>query len=771
MATPTTLLDLPVDILHTIIPYLDAPTFLAFTSTCTALHSPQFLNDSHYWSTLTRDTFRVPNQPVAQTDGVRWQKLYKRLRTQSRIYTWGNNEKGCLGHSSETPAHVAERPELLRRYALARRHISWPVEMQNTRGLGVVSDVQCGGWSTTMLTAKGALYTVGVMDGLHVNNPRHAHVARMQAPMLQPTVLRYPPGFVPAHERHDVSTAIRQFSAGRAHVLGLSDSGRIWTWQNVEHAALHVKFLHHETREKGQRAGRGTVRKVVAGWNKSAALIEGAGIVLWDPLQRRHDDAATEDAALVLESAVVPKTDFRRSKGNQNARQAVESLADSPLDVTVGEVLDFVLLEHVVLFNTSLGKAFASQIIWDDNTQRIDEPIELCLSETTDEDAPAATEADPPFATSVQGSFRSCAVFTSSGAVLTTDQDRLLDLLLSRPTDRPLFTRTPALQNHGVISVAFGDYHYHALHSSGHIASYGNEPQGCGALGLGGHGDPEGRLRGIRYQGIGGDGRLVPHAYAGAGRRVWFEEEKKDWIKFITAGGVDPAEAAERMRMALGSPDVRCQGEVSDWIEQEGADWETKFAGRGAGGGGGEDDDGLGAYFALSVTAAGWHSGALVLVNEELAERVRRGCEVQDPAALEPAGLEADGKQRGGEAASSAVAEEPSSPSRVLSWAASTALDYSRWFLGLAPYNAPATAPTTPVSSPPRSDNATAAAGRTVERQLIHAPRSYGDSPRQGYKYAWARDSFPRLRLSYGVDMPGTVAFDEWRFGRPGGEG
>jgi SCF-associated factor 1 len=35
----------------------------------------------------------------------------------------------------------------------------------------------------------------------------------------------------------------------------------------------------------------------------------------------------------------------------------------------------------------------------------------------------------------------------------------------------------------------------------------------------------------------------------------------------------------------------------------------------------GEDD--LGAHFALRISAAGWHSGALVLVNDELADQVR----------------------------------------------------------------------------------------------------------------------------------------------------
>ena len=759
MATPTNLLDLPVDILHLIIPYLDAPTFLSFTSTCTALHSPEFLNDSHYWSTLTRTTFRVPNQPAAQTDGVRWQKLYKRLRTQSRIYTWGNNEKGCLGHSYDPTGLL---PGIRRGNALRRRqHVSWPAEMQGTSGLGVVSDVQCGGWSTTMLTAKGALYTVGAIDGAQMNRPPFMQTAKMQ-----PTPLRYPPGFAQAHERYDASTAVRQFSAGRAHVLGLSDSGRIWSWQNIEQAALHVKFMHHDTKEQGQSSGRGTVHRVVAGWNKSAALIEGAGIVVWDPLQRGQDETEIEDAALVLESAIVPNTGFRRSKTSHNGRSTSGGPSALSLDTTIGEVLDFVLLESVVLFSTSLGKAFVAQIVWNNDTQRIDEPIELCLSEPVGEnDAVPVTDSDVPFATSVQGSFRSCAIFTSSGAVLTTDQDRLMDVLLARTTEAPLFKRIPALQNRGVISVAFGDYHYHALHSSGHITSYGNEPQACGALGLGGHGDPEGRLRGIRYQGMGGDGRLLPHAYSGSGRRVWFEEEKRDWIKYLTHGGVDPAEAAERMRMTLGSPDVRCQGEVSEWIEQEGRDWEAKFAKLEAGDG--VDDDGLGAYFALSVTAAGWHSGALVLVNEELAEKVRKGCEVRDPSLAPESAAEAH--PEGSPALIPTPTSQPPANPGLLSWATATALDYSRWFLGIAPYNSPAASSATPVSTPPRTSVAT----RTVESQLIHTRRNYGDSPRPGYKYAWAQDHFPRLRLSDGVEMPGTVEFDEWRFGRPdfGGEG
>jgi SCF-associated factor 1 len=729
MAANPPLLDLPVEILLLIFPYLDANSFLSLTSSCKSLHRPEFLHEATFWSAIVRSTFRVPNQPVVQNDGQRWQKLYKRMLMQSRVMTWGDNQKACLGHSYSSPAGFRMRggPHRGHARAVRQKHISWPQKMQNTENIGVVSDLQCGGWSTSLLTSKGAIYTVGVMDGMQFNQPR---APGMQQAKMDPTPLRFPPGFAQPRERYDVATAIKQFSSGRGHVLGLSDSGRIWTWQNIDDAALHVRFLHHDTVEGEREHGRGVTHKVVAGWNKSAALIEGSGIVLWDPLKRENDETATEDAALVLESAVVPKSGYRDTKTGRNRSVEHEDLAD-----TVGEVLNFIVLEHVVLFNTTLGKIFVSEIHWNENEQRMGEPFQLNLT--------SSSEPDEAFATDLQGSFRNFAVFTKSGAVLTCHQDRLTNTLqgFEQDSTQSLFTRIPALQHKSVISVAFGDYHFHALHSPGYITSYGNEPQACGALGLGGHGDPEGRLRGIRYSGMGGDGRLVPHAYT-EGRRIWFEEEKRQWVKFLTSGGADPEEAAGRVRMAIGSPDLAGQGEVSEWVEQQGRDWEEKYGLQD------QDEDGLGAYFALSVTAAGWHSGALVLVNEELAQKISTACEIPDPAAeAEAAPFDND------EADNNNVSTQPFS-------LLSTALDYGRWFLGVGPYSA-----SSPSSNTRQQSNSTRPEG--VETRRTPEPTDYGASPREGKLYAWAGDHFPRLRLHDGREMPGTVEFDEWRYGRP----
>jgi len=139
------LLDLPVDILYLIFPFLDVPSFVSLTTTCKALHDPDLAEYAAFWSSSIRSTFRVPNQPVVENDGKRWLKLYKRLTTQSRVFTWGSNGKANLGHSFETVEQVQRlAPALQRRRAMRGRHVSWPTEMEALADLGIVADLQAG---------------------------------------------------------------------------------------------------------------------------------------------------------------------------------------------------------------------------------------------------------------------------------------------------------------------------------------------------------------------------------------------------------------------------------------------------------------------------------------------------------------------------------------------------------------------------------------------------------------------------------------------------
>ncbi|KAF1832642.1 hypothetical protein BDW02DRAFT_648991 [Decorospora gaudefroyi] len=590
------LTDLPVDVLDLVFPYLDAKSFLALCSTCRAFQQPSIRLDSAYWSYATRSTFRVPNQHVVQHDGLRWQKMYRRLLTQSRVFTWGSNSHNRLGHAYEVSAgQSSPMPRMLRMIRPGRRmhmnsHCAFPVEMENTRNLGVIADMQCGGWSTTLLTSTGSLHTVGVLDGQRVHSSNDS---------LQP--LRFPAGYPSnATDAHyaEPTIAIRQFSAGRSHILALSDSGRLWSWYNVKKDALQVKFLNMDIKELPPTASSsasasssyGQIRRVVAGWSRSSAFIDGIGIVVWDPVERDHDDAS-EDTMLVMEYAEVPNTAYRRVKG---ARESDEQRA---LGEAVGVVLNYILLEHFVVLATETGKVFCGKF---GTKNQIDNIIEL--RQLRNEKGPV----------DVQGSFRSFATFKNN-EVLTTDQNYLEACWGAQHTNPDQtgiagLRRVPALQGNHVISVAFGDYHYLALHSDGKITSYGTEIQACGALGLGNEGDSAtGQARGVAYDRGSGNGYLLPHAYT-HGRQVWFDARKREWLEQTVLGNKDPEEAKDRRAMYTNDRNV--QGEVSEWFEQEGRAWDQD-----------NGEDGLGAYFALGISAAGWHSGALVLVNEELANK------------------------------------------------------------------------------------------------------------------------------------------------------
>lgn len=112
MATSTSFLDLPLDVLFVIFPYLDAHDFLNLTSTCKDLHDSTIRYHSAYWGYATRSKFRVRNRLAVQQDGFHWQRLYKRLLTQSRVFTWGQNTWGCLGQDAhETRVAPPRHPQ------------------------------------------------------------------------------------------------------------------------------------------------------------------------------------------------------------------------------------------------------------------------------------------------------------------------------------------------------------------------------------------------------------------------------------------------------------------------------------------------------------------------------------------------------------------------------------------------------------------------------------------------------------------------------------
>ncbi|MCJ1478834.1 hypothetical protein MMC13_007518 [Lambiella insularis] len=722
--------DLPTDILVLIFPYLSAPDFLAFTSSSKDFFS--FRQEPAYWRGLTTRTFRIPPQPLLQADGARWQRLYQSLLTQSCVYTWGNNERGNLGHEI---AHMSFHTQLDRRggrrgpqrgFQRGTQHsppriedryrpnpdrYGWPTQIWDQNIVGVIADVQCGGWSTVLLNSLGQLFIVGALNGETFG----------QDDALELTQLLFPPGYpATAAGKYEPATAIRQYSVSRSHVLGLSDSGKMWEWSYIRKPGQLVKLISVDVIE-GQVSGRGTVSRVVSGWAGNSAYIVGTGIVLFKSVPG-YDETSETDGFLT-ESKIVPGTSYQRT---QTQRQP-----ESALDGRVGEVINHIILDNYIVFVTRSNKVFVYPA---DVDSSFSEPAELTTF----------SSASPDFnIEDIQGSFRRFGVFSKDGAVLLGNS-ALLEAFLqaSRSPEPALPSALPqpeiiaALQKSSVISLAFGDYHFLALHTDGTISSHGNEPKGCGALGLGSQDLPT--LRGASRP-TGGWNRdrtlQIPpwsSSLSKGLRTIWFEPEKLHWLTDMLSDKAETDEGQGRVEL-MKRYLLEALHVWGEWFEQEGRAWHRGPPSHDPSS---SHDDAAeadkGAYFALKIAAAGWHSAALVLVDKDKAERVRQKWLVKPGAA-------APNENAGGE---EAEGEEIASPSEQLvagvravgSWL----YEKGRMFLGLAQRDA-------------------------VEGE----ERKKKEEEKPVERYVWAGQNLPRLRMANGEVMPGEQPLARWRDKEP----
>ncbi|EXJ75136.1 uncharacterized protein A1O5_01832 [Cladophialophora psammophila CBS 110553] len=616
-------LELPDDVLPIILSFLDPKDYLAFCRVSKVVYS-KYRQDPLYWRHETSNTFRLPISPLLAADGPRWYWLYKRLKTQTRLYTWGQGSPGSLGPGralsvprrppTHDPPHLPQRvlprvptrphPTILPRpypgrgfprQVFQRTSSSWPTETHIPDEVEVIADLQCGGWSTTILSSDGKLYTTGSIDSMdgRVVGESSDH-------------------FRPLEYLTQSTSTIRQFSSGRRHVLALTDGGKILSWDRINAKGLMV-FPRNGT-DFGEKPVR-----VAAGWAESSAYVPNIGIVYWSPLQNDHLDEMLDGK--VVHEKVVPGTARRRT------------------ETGYVEVLKHVVLEEYVVWITNESKVYACALHVDnsDQLEPTHPPFELPGFDAPDRDL-----------RDIQGQFHRFGVFTATGEVLSgdtgyvrrcaeairnrpellssSDWSTMTTLLASRPHD------VPAMQHTGVIALAYGDYHYHALHADGRITSYGTDSQSCGSLGLSGpeHG---GRFRGLRRDrpGLRSDAQLLPIANV-RGRQIWFEPERKDWLQWMEDQLTQPYLTVNgQPARHIWDIDPVKQAAFSEWVEQEGKHWEEGPASSADAGSHADtaetplagDYANLGSYFPIAIAAAGWHSGALVLVDEDKAHEVR----------------------------------------------------------------------------------------------------------------------------------------------------
>ena len=551
--------------------------------------------------------------------------------------------------------------------------------------------------------------------------------------------LSFPPAYpTTTKTRYEPSTAIQQFSTGRSSVLGLSDDGKVWMWESV--VGFQVKLAHVDmVGNKVDRVVAGTLLSFfciggtrgdnhsVIGWNRNSLYVVNVGIIYWASVQDsdvvrggRRERLAVADTMLV-DCVTIPGTSYRRKRNNRH-------IPDDSLEARIGQVTHHIVLEGWIVFTTDLNKVFCYPSIFPMPALNVPQPIELTTF-------PTVSLSETFKIRDLQGSFIRFAVFTTSGAVLTADSDLLNAFrdASSSPSDRPLPSPTLLLspKSNPIISLAYGDHHYHALHSTGTVTSYGIEPQRCGALGLGNVSISY--LRGVTLEGGAfGSGRSP----LGLNPTVWFEPLMETWLKDMSWAAGLP-EARERGRMLLSGHVGACEA-MGRYFERRGARWEESVS----------NEDELGAYFVLKVASAGWHSAALVLVDEDKAEAARKSHLARRPSpasSLAASVQSVDSQGFAYEAIDSPSEQLVIGIRSVGQWI----WDAGRWFLGL-------TARDEATQQQQQQQQNRQAEVERQERSPMERERET-----QGIVYEWSKEHFPRLRMEGGQVMPGEVEVTE----------
>jgi hypothetical protein len=420
-------------------------------------------------------------------------------------------------------------------------------------------------------------------------------------------------------------TFIRQFSAcewvsrREAHILGLSASGDIWLWNQIDSPgkSISLGYFDPDSTFPEDEIEPSRVKSVAAGSYYGAAYITSLGIVFW----RLPTTISYAYTLLPLPFTTIPGTGFHRRS----------SVSDG--STSIGEVKSYLILScDLMVFYTDLNKIFAVPLRTKSSNTTPPHPVEIKAFDSPGTTITGLAGTNHAFLD------QSFSVFTSAGAVHTISitqgwENEVLsqpDIANLKPHQVPALQSPPATSpttTSAVVSLSPGSTHTLALHATGLISSHGQDPGRSGSLGLGT--PPTGCLfRGLRDTQRNnrptGSSELLPHA-THTPHHIWFDPSQRLFLERLALSAETPT---SRTRVAsLRTSDILL-GEFSEWVEQEGLAW-NHFPGPNIEAAS-EDRDadidpyGLGSYFALRVSSARYHGAAIVLVNEELAARVRQ---------------------------------------------------------------------------------------------------------------------------------------------------
>lgn len=253
----------PEIILDNILPLLTLKDILHLSSTSKSLHF--LISDQIVWKRRLLDDYNsyLALRVLTQSDNISldWQDIYRRTLTP-QVYVWGVATNGRLG--------IDFNDERIKR----GNCVPQPIKIDTRSNL---VQLVAGGWSFHGLDRNGDITFWGQYNGdSFIYGPRDYRDSG--ARVDKPTKLRLP--FKTIEMRYVIFIIIynthanRIFSAGRAHIMLLSDDGHVYqsTSCALSHRIIHPLLVNDE------------IEQISAGWTHSAIFTKKGNIMVYWPL-------------------------------------------------------------------------------------------------------------------------------------------------------------------------------------------------------------------------------------------------------------------------------------------------------------------------------------------------------------------------------------------------------------------------------------------------------------------------------------------------------
>lgn len=283
---------------------------------------------------------------------------------------------------------------------------------------------------------------------------------------------------------------IQRISVGRRCCLALAESGDLFIvdvdFTRSSQVILTIDDVMTELPSK-----KYYVQHMAVGWHFAAAVIKDIGLVVW------NTDVPQDEP--------YPPT-LKQRNVKASRIECRKHIDDDPVDI---EIIGLMVGDGYLIYLTKEGtvhRANLNDSIFSATTPVSSFPLEQF--KTT------------PQLSYLSGSFRHFSLFNTTGEVLVGN-------VSTQQTTPPLIP--PGLQNRGVISLSWGDWHALALCEDGSILSWGKELRANGCLGMGYQDLEEARSMGLIVERM-EVGSVEPRRVKGFGG-------KEDKFAFCVAAG------------------------------------------------------------------------------------------------------------------------------------------------------------------------------------------------------------------------------------------